>query len=196
MTDLPLELLDRMADAARARADLWELCRQAVARPTVEWVEQLRTGRVGQRLERDTVWLGESVDVGDLVAALGAYVGRSGRFTPAQDLAELEGEWARAVADDAVEAVCGSQRDAARREADAWEAGDAAAARAARASQHAMLCEAFEPMQGWCRRVYADTHVLVVKVLAETMAAHVGFELGRDLRKSLDPGSRARLVME
>lgn len=196
MTDLPIELLDRMAEAARARADLWQLCRQTVARPTTVWVEQLRTGRVGQRLQRDTAWLGESVDVSDLVAALGAYVGRSGRFTAAQDLAELEREWERLVADDAVEAVCGSQRDAARQEADAWEAGDAVAARAARAAQHETLREAFERMQDWCRRVYAGTQVLVVKVLAEVVAAHIGFELGRDLRKSLDPGSRARLVLE
>lgn len=186
MTGIDVATLEMMATAAEARAEMWRLAQEFASRPTAEFVEHLRDGSVIDRIERSTHWLGESFDIGDLIGALRAFRNRSARFTLEQDLAQLDAEWERLIADDAVVDICADEARQAIAEADAWRAGDSDAAKQGRAEQFRGFETRLEQIARWCQKVDDDAHHLVVQVLVRVVAAHVGVESGRDLLGRLE----------
>lgn len=187
------DLAQRMQAAAASRAAMWGWCARILSRPTHDLVTDLREGILADEFVEHTQWLGESVDVTGLAATLHAHMRRSAHRSEADDLADLDEDWQQRPADD-LAAWCSEASAAAAREARLWGSGQMAEARTLRAEQHQALAPHVDALTKWCVRTHAETQVLVMKVLAEIVALHVGVEAGRDVRGLLDDDPKRRLI--
>lgn len=190
MTD---DLAQHMQAAAASRAAMWGWCARILSRPTHDLVTELREGFLADELVEHTQWLGESVDVTGLEATLRAHVRRSANRSEADDLADLDEDWQQRRADDLAAWCSGASAEAAR-EAALWSSGQLAEARTLRAEQHQALAPHVDALTKWCVRTHTETQVLVMKVLAEIVALHIGVEAGRDVRGLLDDDPKRRLI--
>lgn len=191
MTD---DLAQHMHTAAASRAAMWEWCARILSRPAPDLVTDLREGIVADELVEHTQWLGESVDVSGLEATLRAHARRSVNRSEADDLADLDEDWQQRRADD-LAAWCSDASAAAAREAALWESGQMVEARTLRAEQHQALAPQVDALTKWCVRTHTETQVLVMKVLAEIVALHIGVEAGRDVRGLLHEDPKRRFLL-
>ena len=191
MTD---DLTQHMHTAAASRAAMWDWCARILSRPTHDLVTDLREGILAEELVEHTQWLGESVDVSGLEATLRAHVRRSGNRSEADDLADLDEDWQQRRADE-LAAWCEGASEAAAEEARLWGDGEMAQARASRAEQHQALAPHVDALTKWCVSTHGQTSVLVMKVLAEIVALHVGVEAGRDVRGLLGEDPKRRFLL-
>lgn len=191
MTD---DLAQHMQAAAASRAAVWGWCARILSRPTPDLVTDLREGIVADELVEHTQWLGESVDVSGLEATLRAHVRRSAHRSEVDDLADLDEDWQQRRADE-LAAWCEGASEAAAEEARLWGDGEMAQARASRAEQHQALAPHVDALTKWCVSTHGQTSVLVMKVLAEIVALHVGVEAGRDVRGLLGEDPKRRFLL-
>lgn len=185
--DVPLS--DLMAHAPTSRAAMWRLCAQIADRPTPQFVDELRSGKVVERIEASTHWLGDTFDVATLIGPLEAFVKRSARFSAERDLSELEAEWQRCGEESIVE-LCLEEERQARGEAAAWAEGDIEAAKASRASQIRQFTPKLETLMGWCRKAHDNSELLVWRALIRVVVSHAGVEGAKDLLTEFDDPTR------
>ena len=181
------QTMTSMATVARARARSWHLFGEVVSTPTPDFVARLRDGRFRDEVAETSSWLGDGSPFATHLSTLQAFVTRSKRFPLEHDLTSLRDEWTRLFGepDASGQTELGVRFTAAAEsceaEAEAWERGDHASAKQHRLDQFRTLTDELEPMVAWCRTLEHETRVLVGKVLARLVAAHLSAESGRDL---------------
>ncbi|NLW13843.1 MAG: hypothetical protein GX037_04830, partial [Trueperella sp.] len=72
---------DLMANMAQDRAYMWEICARILERPTADFVNALREDAIAPEIRQATDWLGDDFEAKDVIGALGAFAGRSNRFS-------------------------------------------------------------------------------------------------------------------
>lgn len=178
--------MEVMRSAATQRAAMWRLCTEIASRPTEDFVERLRDGRVGDEIRHHTAWLADASPFDDLLRTLQAFVNRSSRFSFDDDLASLQGEWERLELGKDVPRVTKQLAEMADREAEAWGRGDHEDAKEQRLRQFEDMEMRLEPLARWCQRADDETRVLITQVLVRVFAAQTTVESGRDLLGSLE----------
>lgn len=168
---------------------MWRLCAQIADRPTPQFVDELRSGKVVERIERSTAWLGDTFDVETLTGPIKAFQSRSARYPAEQDLAELTSEWERAQSPAIVE-LCVSEGQLARQEAEAWRDEEPEKAKACRAGQIEGFVPRLPELMGWCTKAHDESQLLVWKALIRVVVSHAGIEGARDLLTEFDDPTR------
>lgn len=177
---------DLMANMAQDRAYMWEICARILERPTADFVNALREDAIAPEIRKATDWLGDDFEAKDVIGALGAFAGRSNRFSAAADLTELTHEWKTWLNNPKVaDFIDQSARDA-RAEENAWRSGDLETAKNLRATQFAAIDEEFQDLVAWSENADEHTSSLVVQVLVRIVAAHITAESGRNLLGRLE----------
>ena len=177
---------DLMANTAADRAAMWDICAGVLERPTSKFVNELRADAIAPQIRAATAWLGDEFEAKDVIGALGAFAGRSNRFSAEDDLAELTREWDAWLENPDVEQfIAQSSRDA-RAEEDAWRKGELEAAKTLRATQFQAIDDNFQQLVAWSENADENTSSLVVQVLVRIVAAHITAESGRNLLGRLE----------
>jgi hypothetical protein len=147
-----------VADIARRRAQGWLTFGQLFAAPTPEWVSELRSGAVRERLESAVGWRsGELDDFGPSMLTLGAFDRGARRRAVEQDLELLtvaHAELATAQMLDSAHGACDLLRQLSADEAAGWSTGNLPAARELRVHQdRALRGEAGDVLQQACATI-------------------------------------------
>ncbi len=175
-----------MADTAADRARMWEMCERILAKPTAEFVDDLRADAIAPQIRQATAWLGDEFEAKDVIGALGAFAAISERFTPEENLEQLTDQWNMYLNDGEVSEFVTVSARHARAEEDAWRRGDLEAAKDLRAGQFEAIDEKFQSLVAWSENADEKTTSLVVQVLVRVVAAHVTAESGRNLLGRLE----------
>lgn len=130
---------EAVSEIARRRAQGWTTFADGFTSPSVEWVVELRSGVVRQRLEGAIGWrAGELSDFGAPILILGAFERSSRRRDLAADVERLTaafGELATIASFEAAGGACELLARLCADEAVAWASGQLAKARALRLHQ-------------------------------------------------------------
>lgn len=179
-----------VAGICRSRALLWHVLAAVMAEPTAEHVELLRSGELHDRLGRAITWLGpEAKRFTDATLALGMIARRADRTDPEEmrtDLAQQFGQFFGEGAPFAAERLvlldaAADLADSCRREALAWEAGDAELAKELRVQQAALIEGSLvDLIPEWAHQIdYVAKHPYV-RMCARLSVSVLTVESGRD----------------
>ncbi len=179
----------QLVQAARDRAGSWDAAAEVLAAPAERTVERLRSGEIATAWRLAARWLEADADLftADLMS-LDVYARAARRRDPADDLSALRADHTAHLA------PAGDLADAARqvaelcrREADAWAAGDAPAARGLRADERTHLDEHLVPaLPDAAASLAAHAETRVGRTLGRLLLAILSVETGTDYTREGD----------
>lgn len=178
------QTMTTMASYARHRAALWRLLTDVVGPVTEDLLTRAIDGRLARDVETAAHFIGDTNPFSDVLPTRRDVFEHS-RHTDVDAERSRLADDLTAAHDDSLTRIFADARAACDDEADAWEAGDAPAAKEARLRQFTTLDDQLQPLTDWCVRLYRRAGTEPTRMVARIVAAHLSLESGSNVKAQL-----------